>query len=67
VAKVEELGKAGLTGWRKQVGDRLAGPIAQRTPVKPDQVRALVGVAFFALSTYYVVSTALRMARTARS
>ena len=54
------LGKTGLTGWRTTVADRVADPVSRRTPVDAEQVRALVGAVFFALSVYYVVSTAKR-------
>ena len=58
-----DLGKQGLTGWRKTVGEKLAGPVSERTGLSSDQVEALVGATFFALSLYYVVSTAARAAR----
>jgi hypothetical protein len=52
------LGKAGLKGWRQALGDRVANPVAQRTPLSPDQVRALVGGVFFVLAARYVALTA---------
>ncbi len=58
-----EIGKQGLVGWRKTVGERVAGPVSERTGLSSDQVEALVGATFFALSLYYVVSTAARAAR----
>ena len=51
------LGQAGLQGWREKVGDGLAGPLARRTPLEADQVRALIGALFFVLSVMYVVKT----------
>ena len=57
MARATELGKAGLQGWREKVGDRLADPVAARTPLEPDQVRAAVGGLFFVLSVIYVVKT----------
>ena len=51
------LGQAGLQGWREKVADRVAGPVAQRTPLDESQVRALLGAAFFVLSVLYVVKT----------
>jgi hypothetical protein len=57
------LGKAGLQGWRAKVGDAVAGPIAQRSPLTDDQVRAVVGGLFFALSVVYVAGTVWRMSR----
>jgi len=49
------------------VADAVAPPASKRTPWSEDQVRAAVGVAFFALATFYVVSTAVRMIKAARS
>ena len=48
------LGKAGLKGWRARVADAVAGPVAQRTSVTDDQVRAAIGALFLALSIMYV-------------
>ena len=52
-----QLGSAGLQGWRAKVGDAVAGPVSQRTPLTDDQVRAGIGAVFFALSVMYVVKT----------
>ena len=54
-------GKAGLQGWRAKVGDAVAGPVAQRSPLTDDQVRAAVGGVFFLLSVAYVVGTIKRI------
>ena len=54
-------GKAGLQGWRAKVGDAVAGPVARRSGLSDDQVRAAVGAAFFALSMAYVVGTIRRI------
>ena len=62
-----ELGKTALSGWRANVADGVADPVAERTSLSPDAVRAIVGGAFFALSVYYVVGTAVRALRTVRS
>ena len=59
----ESIGKAGLQGWRAKVGDAVAGPIAQRSPLTDDQVRAAVGGLFFVLSVIYVLGTVRRLAR----
>ena len=56
------LGKAGLQGWRAKVGDAVAGPIARRSPLTDDQVRAAVGGLFFVLSLIYVIGTVRRFA-----
>ncbi|NEK87477.1 hypothetical protein GCU60_17185 [Blastococcus saxobsidens] len=48
------FGKAGLKGWRAKVADAVAGPVARRTSVTDDQVRAAIGALFLALSVMYV-------------
>jgi len=57
VASATRIGTAGLQGWRQKVGDALAEPVAQRTPLEAEQVRAAVGALFFALALMYVVKT----------
>lgn len=54
-------GQAGLQGWRAKVGDAVAGPVAQRSPLTDDQVRAAVGGVFFVLSVVYVAQTIRRI------
>ena len=54
-------GKAGLQGWRAKVGDAVAGPVAQRSPLTDEQVRAAIGGVFFVLSLVYVVGTIRRI------
>jgi len=61
-----QLGQAGLQGWRAKAGDLAAPRLAQRTPLGEDQIRALIGVLFFALSVMYVVKTAGTVARELR-
>ncbi len=57
MATATRVGTAGLQGWRRKVGDAVAPPLAQRTPLGSEQIRAAVGAAFFALSVMYVVKT----------
>jgi len=64
--KTEHFGHAGLTGWRETLADRVASPVAGKTPASEDQVRAIVGATFFLLSLYYVATTIARMAKAAR-
>ena len=61
-----ELGKSGLQGWREKVGDGLAGPVAARTPLEPDHVRAAVGALIYVLSVIYVVKTLAEASRRLR-
>jgi hypothetical protein len=62
-----EVGETALVGWRVKVADVLAGPLAERTPLSADTVRAILGVTFFALSVYYVAGTVARVERAAPS
>jgi hypothetical protein len=57
VATATRIGTAGLQGWRRKVGDTVAEPVAQRTPLGPEQVRAAVGALFFGLALMYVIKT----------
>jgi hypothetical protein len=61
----KQVGHAGLVGWREKVAELVAPPAAKHGPVNEDQVRALVGGAFFVLSVYYVVSTVVRALKSA--
>lgn len=54
------VAQTGLVGWRKRVADKAAEPLAERTPMSADQVRALLGALFFGLSVVYVVGTIRR-------
>jgi hypothetical protein len=67
MTSTKQLGQAALPSWRGKVADAVAPPASKRTPWSEDQVRAAVGAAFFALATFYVVSTAVRMIKAARS
>ncbi len=66
MTKTERFGRAGLTGWRETLADRVASPVAGKTPASEDQVRAVIGATFFLLSVYYVATTIARMAKAAR-
>jgi hypothetical protein len=57
MASAIQIGTAGLQGWRSKVGDAVAEPLARRTPLAGDQIRAGLGALFFALSVMYVVKT----------
>jgi hypothetical protein len=67
MATVTQIGTAGLQGWRAKVGDAVAEPLAQRTPLARDQIRAGLGALFFALSVMYVVKTVSTAARELRA
>ena len=55
MATATDLGAAGLQGWRAKVGDAVAEPVARRTPLDDEQVRAAVGALFFVLALMYVI------------
>jgi hypothetical protein len=54
---VTELGQTGLQGWRQKVADGISRPVARRAPLEEDQVRAVIGAAFFVLAVIYVAKT----------
>lgn len=66
MATATRIGTAGLQGWRRKVGDTVAEPVAQRTPLATEQVRAAVGALFFVLSAMYVVKTLTAASRELR-
>jgi hypothetical protein len=66
VATATSLGQAGLQGWREKVADGIADPVAKRAPLETEQVRALVGAAFFVLAVTYVIKTLTAAAHEAR-
>ncbi len=55
MATATQVGQAGLQGWREKVADGVAEPLAKRTPLSEDQVRAAIGGAFFVLSVIYLI------------
>jgi hypothetical protein len=66
MATATELGKTGLQGWREKVADGISQPVAKRAPLEEDQVRAIIGAAFFVLSVIYVAKTISAAARHGR-
>jgi hypothetical protein len=67
MATPTQIGQAGLQGWRKTVADVVSEPVAKRAPFDADEVRAVIGGAFFVLSVIYVAKTISYAARQARS
>ena len=49
------------------MADGISQPVASRAPLEEDQVRAVVGAAFFVLAVIYVVKTISEVARRARA
>jgi hypothetical protein len=54
---LKELGHAGARGWRQRVADEVAPRVAARTPAREDQIKAAIGLLFFALSAAYLAQT----------
>jgi hypothetical protein len=61
-----EFGQTGLQGWRQKVADGISPSVAKRAPVAEDQVRAVIGAAFFTLAVIYVFKTISAATRQAR-
>ena len=59
-------GQAALQGWRAKVADSVAEPVAKRSPLSEDQVRAAIGALFFVLSVLYVAKTISALVREVR-
>ena len=66
MATVTDLGQTGLRGWREKVADGISQPVAKRAPLEEDQVRAVIGAAFFMLSLLYIAKTIFAATRQAR-
>jgi hypothetical protein len=58
-----QAGQAGLQGWREKLADVVAEPVANRTRLDEDQVRALIGAAFFILAVIYIANALKALAR----
>src|SRR3954465_1245077 len=61
-----QVGQAGLQGWRAKVADGIAKPVADHTKLNEDQVRAVVGAAFFILAVIYIANSVRALARQPR-
>jgi hypothetical protein len=61
--KLAALGEANLKGLRGRVVRPVADAVARRTRYSADQIRAVVGLALFALSVYVLASTVRRALR----
>jgi hypothetical protein len=54
---LRDLGHAGARGWRERVAEEVAPRLASRTPAREDQIKAAVGLLFFALAAAYLAQT----------
>ncbi|MDQ3824056.1 MAG: hypothetical protein M3321_12535 [Actinomycetota bacterium] len=60
------LGRAGLVGWRRHVGERTARAVSRHTRLSVEQVEAIVGAIFVALTVRRVVHMIKRAVREGR-
>ncbi len=56
--KVQDVGHAGLHGWK----EKLADSVARRAPVRDEYVRTALGLLFLALSVRYVLQSVRELA-----
>ncbi len=63
---VTAMGQAGLTGWRRRLGDTVARPVSNRTTLSEDQVKALIGAIFLALTLYQFLKTVRHVLKAGR-
>jgi len=55
---------ATASGWRGRVADAVEGPAQRsRAPVRGDQARGLLGLAFLGISVAYLIQVGRRLAR----
>jgi hypothetical protein len=56
--RVQDVGHAALSGWRKRVADA----VAERAPVRDDLVLTAFGLVFLGLSVRHLAQTARELA-----
>ena len=61
--EVRRLGEQSLQGWRAKLADTAAPRVAGVAPLNEQEVRAGIGLAFVALSAWYLGTTAARFLR----
>jgi len=61
---VTEMGKVGLTGWRGRAADVVARPVARRTRLNEDQIKAIIGALFLAYTLYRLARALYRASKT---
>ena len=52
MTKATELGQQALPTWRGAIADRVAPTAAKKTPLSEEQIRAILGGVFLAVSTF---------------
>jgi hypothetical protein len=61
-----KAGQVGLQGWREKVADGVAPPVAKRTKLSEEQVRAIIGATFLVLAVIYVANAIKELVQQAR-
>ena len=56
--------EAGLIGWREGLAKRIEKPVSKRTPLKADQIRAILGAIFLVSSALYLGRSIARAIKT---
>jgi hypothetical protein len=64
---VAAVGEVGLKGWKGKLADRVAPPVAERTRLTADQVRALIGMVFILLTLLSTLRLVRRVVQEART
>ncbi|MFN2589277.1 MAG: hypothetical protein ABR518_00700 [Actinomycetota bacterium] len=62
-----EMGKVGLDGWRGKLGEKVAEPLAERTNLSSDQVKAIIGGIFLLLTTWQFIKLVRRVIAAGRT
>jgi len=61
------MGRAGLTGVRAKIADKVSTPVASRTGLTEDQVEAIIGAVFLAVAAWQFVRLVRRVVRAGRT
>jgi hypothetical protein len=64
VVNVTEMGKVGLSGWRGRAADVVARPLAERSKLDEDEIKAIIGAIFLAYTLYRLFRALYRAAQT---
>jgi hypothetical protein len=63
---VKAMGRAGLTGWRGKMAEKVADPISDHTPMRKIDVESLIGWIFLGLAVLQFVKLVRTTVRAGR-
>lgn len=63
---VTAMGKVGLSGWRSKAADVVARPVAKRTRMSEEQIKAIIGGVFLAVTLWQLSRTIWRAVQEGR-